>query len=114
MSDMLLFWNPGPNLRLSPAEVAREIVWGEEVDGLIDLDVRDIIERLKAAFPDHQEQSGQLIGRGTAGTFEATWTWQHVRVDCRDLAGKDRQRLIDTIEAAGCQAYAPGGPNTSP
>jgi hypothetical protein len=69
--------------------------------------VRAIIERLKAAFPQHQEQSGLLVGRGSAGSFEATWTWQHIRVDCRELDSSDRQRLIDTIEAAGCQAYAP-------
>jgi hypothetical protein len=69
MSETLLFWNPGPHLRLAPAEVAREIVWGEEVEG--------------------------------------TWTWQHIKVDCRELQEGDRQRLIDTIEAAGCQAYDP-------
>ena len=107
MSETLLFWNPGPQLRLSPAEVAREIVWGEEVAGLIDLDVRAIIDRLKAAFPQHDEQSGLLIARSGEGRFEATWTWQHVKVECHDLPPDDRQRLIDTIEAVGCQAYQP-------
>ena len=108
MSDTILFWNPGPHVRLSPAEVAREIVWGEEVDGLIDLNVKAIIDALKAAFPDHEEQSGLLIGRASDGSFEATWTWQHVKLDCKDLPPDDRQRLIGTIEAAGCQAYVPG------
>src|SRR5262245_42652197 len=107
MSDTLLFWNPGPRLRLSPAEVAREIVWGEEVEGLIDLNIKEIIDLLKAAFPQHEEQSGLLIGRAGDGLFEATWTWQHVKADCRELAAADRQRLIDTIESAGCQAYDP-------
>src|SRR5262245_43594106 len=107
MSDTLLFWNPGPHLRLAPAEVAREIVWGEEVDGLIDLNVKEIIDAIKAAFPQHEEQSGLLVGRAGSGSFEATWTWQHVKVECRELPPGDRQRLIDTIEATGCQAYEP-------
>lgn len=107
MSETLLFWNPGPHLRLSPAEVAREIVWGEEVEGLIDLNVKEIIGLVKAAFPQHEEQSGLLIGHCGGGKFEATWTWQHVKVDCEGLSPDDRQRLIDTIEAAGCQAYSP-------
>jgi hypothetical protein len=109
MSDTLLFWNAGPNLRLPAAEVAREIVWGEEVAGLIDLDVKSIIAALKAAFPQHEEKTGLLLGRAGEGSFEATWSWQHLKVDCRDLAPEDRQKLIETIEAAGCQAYDPGG-----
>jgi hypothetical protein len=108
MNETLLFWCPGPQLRLAPAEVAREIVWGEEVEGLIDLNVREIIDAVKAAFPQHDEQSGQLVGRAGAGSFEATWTWQHVKVENRGLPDNERRRLIDTIEAAGCQAFVPG------
>ena len=39
------------------------------------------------------------------GSFEATWTWQHFRVDCHDLAASDRERLIDAIESFDCMAY---------
>ena len=104
----LLFWNPGPNVRHSPAEVARELTFGEEVEGLIDLPVKEIIDKLKAEFPQHQEQPGTLVGYAGGGAFEATWTWQHVRIDCRELPVADRQRLIDTIEAFGCMAYEVG------
>jgi hypothetical protein len=85
--------------------VARELTWGEEVDGLIDLPVREIIDRLKAEFPQHEEKPGHLTGHGSAGSFEATWTWQHVSVQCRDLPVDDRQRLIDAIESFDCMAY---------
>ena len=56
----LLFWKPGPKVKLSAPEIARELVWGEEVEGLIDLPVREIIDRLKAEFPQHEEKSGVL------------------------------------------------------
>jgi hypothetical protein len=104
-TGQLLFWTPGPNVRLSTAELVRELVHGEEVEGLIDLPVKEIIDKLKVEFPQHDEQPGALAGRAGGGSFEATWTWQHVRIDCRDLPAADRQRLIDTIEAFGCMAY---------
>jgi hypothetical protein len=104
-ADQLLFWNAGPAVRLSPAEVARELVWGEEVEGLIDLPVKEIIDRLKAEFPQHEEQPGGLVARGSLGAFESTWSWQHVRVDCNGLAVADRQRLIEIIESFGCMGF---------
>jgi len=103
----LLFWKPGPAVKLSPAEIARELVWGEEVDVLIDLPVREILDRLKAEFPRHEEKSGILVARPATGSFEATWTWQHVRVDCRDLPAGDRERLIELIESFDCMAFDP-------
>src|SRR6185295_6359158 len=94
----LLFWKAGPKVKLSAPEIARELMWGEEVDGLIDLPIREIIDRLKAEFPRHEEKTGVLIGYGATGSFEMTWSWQHVRVSCRELVSEDRARLINTVE----------------
>jgi hypothetical protein len=105
MAETLLFWKPGPHVKLSPPEIGRELTWGEEVDGLIDLNVREILDRLKAAFPRNEERSGELVGRGSGGgSFTATWTWQHVRVELHDLADEDRERLIAAI---GLIAHSP-------
>jgi hypothetical protein len=103
----LLFWRAGPAVKLSPAEIARELLWGEEVDGLIDLPVRAILDRLQVDFPDHHEAAGHFVGRATTGSFEATWTWQYFRIDGRDLPLSQRERLIDIIESFGCMAYDP-------
>ena len=97
MAEFLLFWNAGPAVRLSPPEICRELTWGEEVDGLIDLPVKQIINRLKATFPRHEERSGEFIGHGSSGSFDATWTWQHIKVELHDLADDDRQRLINAV-----------------
>jgi len=102
----LLFWKAGPKVTLSQAEIARELLWGEEVNGLIDLPIREIIDRLKAEFPQHDEKPGLLVCRTDGGSFEATWSWQHVRVDCRDLPESDRERLIDTVETFGCAVWS--------
>jgi hypothetical protein len=45
-----------------------------------------------------------LIGRTPGGSFEATWTWQFVRAECRDMSDDDRERLI---EAVGYPAFDP-------
>jgi hypothetical protein len=97
MPEILLFWNAGPAVRLSPAEICRELTWGEEVVGLIDLPVRQIIDRLQAAFPRHEERSGEFTGHGASGSFDATWTWQHIKVELHGLADDDRERLIDAV-----------------
>jgi hypothetical protein len=104
-SPLILFWKAGPAMKLTGAEIARELVWGEEVDGLIDLPIREIIDRLKLEFPQHDERSGLFVGRCGGGSFEATWTWQHVRVELHDLPVQDRERLIDAVESFDCMAY---------
>jgi hypothetical protein len=105
--DQLLFWKSGPAVKLSSAEVALELMLGEDVEGLIDLPIREIIDRLKNEFSQNDERPGLLVVHAGGGSFDATWTWQHVKVDCRALAPADRERLIDTIESFGCMAYAP-------
>lgn len=104
MADVLMFWNAGPSVRLSPAEIGQELTWGEEVPGLIDLPVKEIIDRLKSAFPNHEERPGLLVCQGTSGRFEATWTWQHIKAECHDLPDEDRERLIETV---GYPAFDP-------
>jgi hypothetical protein len=104
--DVLLFWKAGPQVRLSPAEICRDLTWGEEVEGLIDLPVKEIIERLKAAFPDHDELPGQVIGRTAEGSLDASWGWQFIKIACRDLEASDRTRLI---HAVGYPAYDASG-----
>jgi hypothetical protein len=104
-ADLLLFWKPGPKVKLSAPEIAQELVWGEEVEGLIDLPIREIIDRLKAEFPQHDEKPGLLAVHAAIGSFEATWSWQHVRVECHDLPASERERLIDAIESFDCMAY---------
>jgi len=101
----LLFWSAGESVSLSAAEIARELRYGEDVAGLNDLPVRDILDRIKAEFPDHRENAGQLTARAGDGSLEATWTWQYVRVDCRELPPADSQRLTRILESFGCTVY---------
>jgi len=106
MSDILLFWKARPDLALPPDAVARELNWGEEVEGLIDLPVKEIIDRLKAEFPDHVERPGLLTAKTpSGGSWEATWAWQFFKVELRDMPDDARQRVIDVLADFGCGVH---------
>jgi hypothetical protein len=101
----LFFWKPGPSVKLSAPEIARELLWGEEVAGLIDLPVREILDRIKADFAQNEEKSGLLTIRVDGGHAEITWGWQFIRAECHDLPPTSRERLIDAVESFDCMAY---------
>jgi hypothetical protein len=105
MQTTLVFWRQQPGAAPSPAAIALELNAGNEVDRLIDLPVREILERLKESFPDAVERAGELVWRREEEAFEATWTWQHVRVDCQDLSEETRGRLLAILDAFDCPAY---------
>lgn len=110
MAETLMFWKQRPDQRLSAAEVSQELLWGEEVEGLIDLPIKEILDRLKAEFPNHREPAGVLEATAATGRFEATWSWQHLRIDCDDLLPADRQRLLDVLAEFGLSPFqAPAG-----
>src|SRR5436309_1249316 len=104
---LLMFFKPGAATKLPPAEVARELIWGEEVEGLVDLPVREILDRLKAEFPRHEEKPGLLVCQGVTGSFEATWGWQFIRVECDGMLPGDRDRLIELLASFGCLVFDP-------
>jgi hypothetical protein len=105
MNDVLMFWKPRPGLDLQPPAIAQELAFGEEVDGLVDLPIKEIIDRLKGAFPQHRETPGLLALETGTGRCEATWSWQHVKLELAGVSDDERQRLIGVVEAFGCKAH---------
>jgi hypothetical protein len=106
MNESLLFWKARPDLALSPDAIARELNWGEEVVGLVDLPVKEIIDRLKTEFPDHDERPGSLAAQTRGGgSWEATWAWQFFKVELRGVPDDARQRVIDVLADFGCGVH---------
>jgi hypothetical protein len=105
MPEVLLFWKPRENLALSPAEVARELGWGEDVEGLVDLPVKEIIDKLKGQFEEHLETPGLLVLKSGVGRIEVTWTWQHIKLEMHDVEGADRERAAAAIVSFGCVEF---------
>lgn len=105
MKTTLTFWRQRPDLRLAPAAIAQELLFGNEVDGLIDLPVQEVIARLKESFPGAIERAGELVWLDGEESFEATWTWQHFHVDGEELSDDSRSRLIAVLDAFDCPAF---------
>lgn len=106
----LVFWNARHSPPLPPDQLARELYWGEEVEGLDDLPVREILDRLKALFPQHEETTGLVRLHGEEGPFEVTWTWQSLRVDYQTLSQTDWDKLHQLFETLGCRSHVLAGP----
>src|SRR5262245_3100941 len=96
MRNVLMFWRPGPNTTLSHDAIGQELSFGEDVEGLIDLPIKEIIARLKTEFAGSQEKAGLLILYGQEGPLDVTWSWQFVRIDGR-LDDADKQKLIAAL-----------------
>jgi hypothetical protein len=105
MDTTLIFWRQRDGNELSPAEVARELQLGNDVEGLIDLAVQEIVAALQSAFPTAVEKAGELVWRQGGEAFEATWTWQHIACQCHALSDDSRERLLAVLERFDCPAY---------
>jgi hypothetical protein len=105
MPAKLMFWKAPPAHPLSAEEIGRELLWGEEVDGLVDLPVKEILDRLKAEFAEHRETSGLLVIEEGGGRAEATWTWQHLRFELHDASETLREHLVQVLGEFGCSAH---------
>jgi hypothetical protein len=105
MTQALMFWKQRPTLLNSPAAIAQELDFGEEVEGLIDLPVREFLDRIKAEFPQVDERPGLLVSRGDGKAFEVSWSWQVVKVQASDLDDEAQQKLVGIGQEFGCQAH---------
>lgn len=105
MNTTLFFWRQRPETGLLPADIAAELRAGNDVEGLIDLPVQEIIASLKESFPQAVERAGELSLCSGDEWAEATWSWQYVRCDCRDVTDETRERLIAVLERFDCPAY---------
>jgi hypothetical protein len=106
-TQTLMFWRQLPQVQQPPETISQELSFGEDVDGLVDLPVKDVIDRIKREFAGTDEKPGLLVGRGQAGEFEVSWTWQFFRVDSPHLDEGDRQKFLSIGRDFGCQAYEP-------
>jgi hypothetical protein len=103
----LYFWNQPAGFSLPHPHVAQELQFGNDVEDLIDLPVKEIIDRLKAEFPGAVEKAGVLTAKTGGGSFEATWSWQFVKLDCHDLPEETRLRICEIMQDFSAPAYDP-------
>ena len=107
MPYTLYFWNQPADFLPPHANVAQELQFGNDIEGLIDLPVKEIIDRLKAEFPGAVEKAGVLSAKADIGSFDASWSWQFLKLDCHDLSEETRLRLCEIMQEFSAPAYDP-------
>ncbi len=107
MPSTFVFWKQPAGFKLPAATISRELLYGNDVEGLIDLPIKEILDRLKTEFPTAVERAGALTGKLAGGSFESSWSWQFIQVVCHDGTDEEQQKFCDILREFGCPAYEP-------
>ena len=109
MSYDLVFWRQLPDLSLSPVEITRQLCEQEQqVDGLVELPVGEIVREVEAAFPNITTDGGLTYWEGgDDGMFEIYTSSQHVHFCCRQLLTDHCNTLIEILNRFECPLYDP-------
>jgi hypothetical protein len=107
MPHVIYLWREERDTGLSPAEVQRRLDADEDVEGLADLPIKEMLERLNQEFPGCKETAGQLTWTGGLERFRANWTWQFLRLEGDQLSEEHRDRFFDLARSFGCPVFDP-------
>ncbi|MDR2323935.1 MAG: hypothetical protein LBE51_00835 [Acidovorax sp.] len=108
MSYDLNFWKYKSGIYLDPQTTYKNLCVGKSIDGLEELPIEEMLNRLKILFSDGwvqlDEQNWEASNRGA---FQISTTSQMLRVDCYGMSGDDMNRFIDLGTEFGCPLYDP-------
>ena len=104
----LLFWRYLDEIYLNHHEVYEALVEQEIVEGLEELPVTVIINRINSVF-SNWEKVDEFSWKNTAGkgAFHIKTTSQSIQIDCYGTEGKTMDLLADTMEEFKCPLYDP-------
>ena len=108
MSYDLNFWKYKSGIYLDPQTTYSSLCEGEHVNGLEELPIEKILNRIKVIFSDGWEQLDELNWEAVnRGAFQISTTSQMLRVDCYGMSGNDMNRFIDLGTEFECPLYDP-------
>jgi hypothetical protein len=107
MSYDLDFWRYKPGIKLDNRFVYDSLCEGIVVEGLEDLPIAELIDRVRNEFSDWQRLDEVTFDGGDRGGFQLYTTPQFFRVDCYGMAGEDMNRLIEIAHEFQCPLYDP-------
>jgi hypothetical protein len=113
MSYDLVFWRQLNGVTTPAADIYEELLEAPHVEGLAELDVDAMVERLLAEFPGAiREPNGTAdwvtwVSEDEKQSFQAEWTTQGFVVSSRHIDSSGKNRVIDWAAAFGCPLYDP-------
>ena len=104
----LLFWKYQDGIYLNHHLVYEAISEQEIVEGLEELPVTVIMNRINSVF-SNWEKVDEFSWKNTAGqgAFHIKTTPQSIQIDCYGTEGKTMNLLSDTMEEFKCSLYDP-------
>jgi hypothetical protein len=104
----LLFWRYLEETYLNHHEVYEALVEKEEVEGLQELPIEVITNRINSVFSQWErvDENSWKNPKGK-GAFQVITTPQSVKIDCYGTEGKTMNQLVSVMEEFKCPLYDP-------
>jgi hypothetical protein len=105
----LYFWRETMPLPSTPSSLVRRLdLGGDDVMGLDDLPIREMIDVLKSHFVGGKESAGLWRWQSDAASLQASWTWQYLRLDLEQISDEHRDQLLELAQRFHCTVYDSG------
>ncbi|MNX77084.1 hypothetical protein D3C86_1086080 [compost metagenome] len=107
----LIFWRYQDGIYLNHQLVYEALVEEEIVEGLEDLPVMVIMNRINSVFSNWEKvDENSWKNPNGKGAFQVKTTPQSIQIDCYGTEGKTMNLLVDTMEEFKCPLYDPQVP----
>ncbi|MNQ01818.1 hypothetical protein D3C85_144820 [compost metagenome] len=107
----LIFWRYQDGIYLNHQLVYEALVEEEIVEGLEDLPVMVIVNRINSVFSNWEKvDENSWKNPNGKGAFQVKTTPQSIQIDCYGTEGKTMNLLVDTMEEFKCPLYDPQVP----
>jgi hypothetical protein len=103
----LNFWKQEPGVKLDARTVCERLSAGEHVEGLEDLPIEGMLEKVRQAFAVGWSQLDPVTWEAPRKSFQVFTTPQFFRVDCGGMTGEEMNIFIDIGIEFGCPLYDP-------
>jgi hypothetical protein len=109
----LVFWNQDVGVSEPPETIYKQLMAGDRVAGLADLNLEGFLAASVDRFPDAvRERNGDTEWIDCSPSdgklsFQVEWSVQHVAVFCQRTSNEEMNRLIDIAVAQECRLYDP-------
>ncbi len=107
MSYDLNFWKYKNNTYLNNQEVYEKCSNEQNVDGLEELSINEIVESIRKEFTNWQTEYSNVDFENPNGdgAFQIFTTKQFVRFDCYGMQGEDMNRIIEIMLKYDCPLF---------
>jgi len=107
----LLFWRYQDGIYLNHHEVYEAIEEQQIVEGLEELPVTVILNRINSVFSNWEKvDENSWKNSAGKGAFQIVTTPQSIKIDCYGTEGKTMNLLVDTMAEFKCPLYDPQVP----